>query len=124
MLLKLFADLDYAPVSFDNIFFVSSSVVSVIACVRTLYQERDIPEKTDAVPWIEVTEVPEETAVRFELTLRERELVPYIARGLANKQIAAELGISAATVRTHIYNLFQKTGAKSRIELLNILQNR
>ncbi|MDR1748743.1 MAG: hypothetical protein LBR47_06770, partial [Spirochaetaceae bacterium] len=81
-MLKLFADLNYAPVSFDNIFFVCSGVVSVIACVRALYQERDIPEKPGILPCVEVTE---ETAARFQLTLRERELVPHIARGLANK---------------------------------------
>jgi DNA-binding NarL/FixJ family response regulator len=49
-------------------------------------------------------------------------LVPMIARGMVNKQIASELGISPATVRTHIYNLFQKAGATSRIGLLNALR--
>ena len=46
-----------------------------------------------------------------------------IARGLANKEIAGELGISPATVRTHIYNLYQKAGARSRVELLNKLRS-
>jgi DNA-binding NarL/FixJ family response regulator len=46
-----------------------------------------------------------------------------IARGLANKEIAAELNISPATVRTHIYNLYQKVGARSRVELLNKLRS-
>ena len=46
-----------------------------------------------------------------------------IAQGLTNKEIAFKLGISEATVRTHIYNLFQKVGAQSRIELLNLLHD-
>jgi DNA-binding CsgD family transcriptional regulator len=47
-----------------------------------------------------------------------------IGRGLSNKEIASELGISPATVRTHIYNLYRKVGAGSRVELLNRLAGR
>jgi DNA-binding CsgD family transcriptional regulator len=46
-----------------------------------------------------------------------------IGRGLTNKEIAAELFISPATVRTHIYNLYQKVGAGSRVELINMLRS-
>jgi DNA-binding NarL/FixJ family response regulator len=46
-----------------------------------------------------------------------------IARGLANKEIAAELNISPATVRTHIYNLYRKAEARSRVELINKLSS-
>jgi DNA-binding CsgD family transcriptional regulator len=58
------------------------------------------------------------------LTERERSMVEMIARGLANKEIASELGISPATVRTHIYNLYRKVGARSRVELLNRIAGR
>ena len=43
--------------------------------------------------------------------------------GTAGLKIAAELGISAATVRTHIYNLYRKAGARSRVELINRLRS-
>ena len=67
--------------------------------------------------------VPEERIRALGLSTREVEMSIMIARGLANKEIAGELGISPATVRTHIYNLYQKVGARSRVELLNKLRS-
>ena len=66
--------------------------------------------------------VPAEQRWMLNLSAREAEIAVLIARGMANKQIAGELGISPATVRTHIYNLYQKVGAGSRVELLNRLR--
>jgi DNA-binding NarL/FixJ family response regulator len=40
-----------------------------------------------------------------------------IAGGLANKQIAARLGLSPRTVEKHVESLLRKTGARSRTEL-------
>ena len=105
----------YKPLSLDFIFYFACNAVCILAFARSLRLERQKGESVLAAP------VPAEAALRFALTAREQEMVPLIARGLANKEIAAELGISAATVRTHIYNLFQKAGTKSRIELLNKL---
>lgn len=56
------------------------------------------------------------------LTPRERELLPCIDQGLLNKQTAAELGISEATVKVHRHNIMRKIGAKSVPELLRILE--
>ena len=50
------------------------------------------------------------------LTDRETEILRLIASGAANKEIAAALGISENTVKTHISNLFQKLGARDRTE--------
>ena len=47
------------------------------------------------------------------LTPREREVLIRIARGLTNKQAAAELGISTRTVEAHRDNLMKKLGIKS-----------
>jgi two-component system competent response regulator ComA len=38
------------------------------------------------------------------------------ARGLGNKQIAVELGVSARTVQTHLTRVFAKLGVSSRTE--------
>lgn len=113
--LEAYGPLPYAPLSLDFFFYMSCNIVSVIAFARSLKTERGIAEAR-LFP-----SVTDEIAARFGLTARERDLIPLIARGLANKEIAAELGISSATVRTHIYNLFQKVGASGRIELLNKL---
>jgi DNA-binding NarL/FixJ family response regulator len=50
------------------------------------------------------------------LTAREAEVLGLIARGLTNGEIAAELYIGEATVKTHINNAFAKIGARHRAE--------
>ncbi|WP_328998200.1 response regulator transcription factor [Kribbella sp. NBC_00709] len=50
------------------------------------------------------------------LTAREIEVLRLIARGLSNPEIAGQLFISEATVKTHINNTFAKIGARHRAE--------
>lgn len=50
------------------------------------------------------------------LTAREAEVLGLIARGLTNAEIAGELFIGEATVKTHINNAFAKIGARHRAE--------
>ena len=53
-----------------------------------------------------------------ELTTREREICERLCRGLPDKAIAAELGIGAATVRTHLEHVFAKAGERGRTALI------
>ncbi|MER8193927.1 response regulator [Streptomyces microflavus] len=48
------------------------------------------------------------------LSAREREVLVLVARGTTNREIAAELFISEATVKTHLTHIFAKLGAKDR----------
>ncbi|MFJ6130785.1 response regulator [Streptomyces griseoviridis] len=50
------------------------------------------------------------------LTTREIEVLVLIAEGLSNQEIARQLHVSTATVKTHINNLFAKTGLKDRAQ--------
>jgi DNA-binding NarL/FixJ family response regulator len=50
------------------------------------------------------------------LTYREREILLLVARGQANKEIAAELVISERTARTHVSNILSKLGLTSRTQ--------
>jgi FixJ family two-component response regulator len=52
------------------------------------------------------------------LTPRERDVLRLVLRGLLNKQIAAELGISEKTVKFHRGRVMEKTGAGSVAELV------
>ena len=57
-----------------------------------------------------------DTVVGTVLTNREREVLALLADGLGNKQIAARLGISINTVKTHMELLFEKLDVSSRAE--------
>ncbi|MGZ6615253.1 MAG: HD domain-containing phosphohydrolase [Solirubrobacteraceae bacterium] len=48
------------------------------------------------------------------LTAREVEVLQRLARGLTNKQVAAQLGISAKTVGRHVESIYAKIGASTR----------
>ncbi len=50
------------------------------------------------------------------LTLRERQVLEMLLEGLSNKEIAAQLKISAHTVKFHISSILGKLGASSRTE--------
>jgi DNA-binding NarL/FixJ family response regulator len=50
------------------------------------------------------------------LTARERDVLARVARGLPNRQIAAELGITERTARTHVSNILAKLGLASRTQ--------
>jgi two-component system, NarL family, nitrate/nitrite response regulator NarL len=60
---------------------------------------------------------PEETQIAT-LTARERDVIALIVEGLRNREIAARLAISEATVRHHLTSIFSKLGVADRTELV------
>lgn len=56
-----------------------------------------------------------ETSLR-QLTVRERQILGRVARGLSNKAIAKQLGISHDTVKLHVRHILSKLGLTSRVE--------
>ena len=58
---------------------------------------------------------------RQPLTLRERDVLNLIARGISNKEVSRQLGISPRTVEDHRLNIMKKLGAKNAIDLMRIV---
>ena len=56
------------------------------------------------------------------LTPREREVLPLVVSGLPNKQVAAEIGTTEATIKVHRSQLMKKMGADSLPELVRMAE--
>ena len=54
------------------------------------------------------------------LTRRETEVLQLVAAGLQNKEIAAKLGLSLATVRNHVHNMLEKLDVHSKLEMASL----
>lgn len=57
----------------------------------------------------------------LDLTDRQRDVVALVVRGLSNKQVAAELEISPATVKRHLEEAFRRAGVPGRKGLMAVL---
>jgi DNA-binding NarL/FixJ family response regulator len=54
------------------------------------------------------------------LTRREQQLIPLIAEGLTNKEIANRFCLSEQTVKNHLYRMKQKIGAEDRLGIVQV----
>jgi DNA-binding NarL/FixJ family response regulator len=59
----------------------------------------------------------EKTGNINRLSEREKQIAQLVANGMRNRDIAAELHISENTVKRHLQSIFDKTGARDRLEL-------
>jgi two-component system, NarL family, response regulator DevR len=56
------------------------------------------------------------------LTRREQQLLPLIAQGLTNKEIASQLHLSEQTIKNHIHRMLQRLGASHRLEAVELVR--
>ena len=54
------------------------------------------------------------------LTRRQQQLIPLIAQGLTNKEIAAQLNLSEGTVKNHIHEILKRVGASDRLQVVDM----
>ena len=60
---------------------------------------------------------------RFNITEREKEIIALAIQGLSNNDMSEKLFISARTVESHLYKIFQKCDIKNRTQLINLLMS-
>jgi len=58
----------------------------------------------------------ENAYAKYSLTIREREVLALITLGYNSRQISEELSISPHTVKTHIYNIYNKINVTNRLQ--------
>jgi DNA-binding NarL/FixJ family response regulator len=57
---------------------------------------------------------------KLGLSRRELQLIPLIAQGLTNKEIANHFSLSEQTVKNHLYRMKHKIGAEDRLEIVQL----
>jgi two-component system response regulator DevR len=100
-----------------------ASATDVISAIRCVAQGEGIcPPRLCRILFDQVAQQPKCSAItraRIQegLTRREQQLVPLIAQGLTNKEIAKQLNLSEQTIKNHIHRIIQKVGSHDRMSV-------
>ena len=86
---------------------------SLIEAIRTV-----LKGKSAIAP--EIAQEIEKKAVPISLTERQRGILQSVARGLTNKEISAQYGLSPISVKKYLSAIFTKIGAANRTEAVSI----
>lgn len=110
----------------SGIFPKHNSPVLLIEAIRevlagNVWFER---EQLQKIMGREASKGDESTSSTTKLTERERQVLSFVFEGLANKEIADRLQVSESSVKGTLQQLFQKTGARTRGQLVRIALER
>jgi DNA-binding NarL/FixJ family response regulator len=103
-----------------------ASSADVIAAVRSVAQGQAVCPSQLSMPLFRTvarqwTSVPS-ARIKLELglTRRQQQLVPLIAQGLTNKEIASQLNLSEQTIKNHIHSMLRRVGASDRLQVIDL----
>jgi DNA-binding NarL/FixJ family response regulator len=97
-----------------------SAALEAVAAGLAVFSPEALTALSDRTARTGVAMNPTRVAAHTPLSPREREILSLVAEGLGNKIVAARLGISEHTVKTHVTSIFEKLGAESRAEAVAI----
>jgi DNA-binding CsgD family transcriptional regulator len=93
-----------APLCVENLYFAVLNVLNIWILAKRVLVMRNRGERS---------ETPETGLKDIEL-----EVIKYIRRGMTNKAIAYELGVSEFVVKNYVHGMLEKTNTRNRVELL------
>ena len=97
-------------------FWVSRAMITDF--VHQIRKNAGVEVQTPSVTQAEKVGMDAAETYRFGLTRREAQIVGALVDGQTNKDIAGTLGISEATVKHHLTNVYDKLGVYNRVELV------
>ena len=65
----------------------------------------------------------EQFCKKYNISIREKEILKLTINGLNNKDIEAKLYISIGTIKNHLYSIYKKLNIKNRAQLINLFKN-
>ncbi|MBE9042454.1 response regulator transcription factor [Oscillatoriales cyanobacterium LEGE 11467] len=90
--------------------FEPEELVAQVEATLKYASRRPKPTGVDNAPQLPVR-------ANVELTPTEQKVVNWVARGMANREIAREMNVSQRTIESHVSNMLAKTGLHNRTEL-------
>jgi two-component system, NarL family, nitrate/nitrite response regulator NarL len=109
----------------NGIVIKSTAPRDLLVCLETVAQGRRWLDQEVMQRAMDLAMSPDQSSDPFEaLSSRERAVAALVQRGLRNKEIADELGLTEGTVKVHLHKVFDKLGVRSRTDLILLAQER
>lgn len=103
------------------ILFIILGLILAAAAVLSFYIQRKKRPQAQSINGSEID--LDGLSEHFSLTNREKEIIALVISGKTNKEIEKELFISLKTVKSHLYNIYQKLNVQNRLQLINIFRD-
>ena len=111
--------------SVNGIVIKSTAPRDLLVCLESVVQGRRWIDQEVMQRVMEQAMSPDAPRDPFDaLSARERAVASLVQRGLLNKEVASELGLTEGTVKVHLHKVFDKLGIRGRTELILLAQER
>ena len=111
--------------SVNGIVIKSTAPRDLLVCLESVVQGRRWIDQEVMQRVMEQAMSPDAPRDPFDaLSARERAVASLVQRGLRNKEVASELGLTEGTVKVHLHKVFDKLGIRGRTELILLAQGR
>ncbi len=111
--------------SVNGIVIKSTAPRDLLVCLESVVQGRRWIDQEVMQRVMEQAMSPDAPRDPFDaLSARERAVASLVQRGLRNKEVASELGLTEGTVKVHLHTVFDTLGIRGRTELILLAQER